>query len=72
MIRLTRRFRKQAEPADYICPRCGQLVDRLTPDHELTVNEHRLFHLAKQWGESLEGSTGWIVDDDGGLRPVTE
>ena len=56
----------------YVCPRCGQDVKRLTPADDLLVNEHRLLHLSQEWGESLESSTGWIVDDDGGLRPVAE
>ena len=71
-MRLTRRFLKRPGPTNYICPRCGQDVERPTPDDKVSVNEHRLLHLAKEWGQSLEGSTGWIVDDDGGLRPVTE
>jgi hypothetical protein len=72
---MIRRLLRRAAPEPslfYTCPRCGQDVDRLSAEDELRVNEHRLLHLAKQWGDSLEGSTGWIVDDDGGLRPVAE
>ena len=75
MNRLTRLLRRpgpEPEPVPYICSRCGQDVARLTPEDEVRVNEHRLLHLAKEWGDSLEGSTGWIVDDDGGLRPVSD
>ena len=71
MIRLRQRFRKRPpEPVGYICPWCGEYVERLSPEDKISVNEHRLLHLAKEWGDSLDGSTGWIVDDDGGLRPV--
>ena len=76
MMRLTRHFRKRPEPepdpVPYLCPRCGQGVARLTSDDKISVNEHRLLHLASEWGASLEGSTSWIVDDDGGLRPAAD
>ena len=75
MNRLTRLLKRpdaEPQPVPYICPRCGQNVARLTPEDEVRVHEHRLLHLAKQWGDSLEGSTGWVVDDDGGLRAVTD
>ena len=72
MIRLTRHFLKRHAPASYICPRCGHDVERLTPSDEVRVHEHRLLHLSKEWSESLESSTGWIIDDDGGLRPVAD
>jgi hypothetical protein len=72
VIRLTQRFRKPLEPSTYVCPRCGKDIEQLTPEDETRVNEHRLLHLANEWGDSLDGSAGWIMDEDGGLRPVAE
>jgi hypothetical protein len=74
MNRLTRRLlrRSEPEPSLYICPWCGEAVDQQGPDDDLTVNKHRLLHLAKEWGDSLEDSTGWIMDEDGGLRPLAD
>ena len=71
MLRLLGRARRQAEQApDYLCPRCGRTVARLTPDDNLTISEHRALHLAEEWRAALNRSTGWIEDPDGGLRPV--
>jgi hypothetical protein len=76
MLRRLGRVRKMDEQAgqvpDYLCPRCGQTVPRLSPGDYLSTSEHRALHLAEQWRASLDQSTGWIEDPDGGLRPVVE
>jgi hypothetical protein len=76
MLRLLARALKPAEQPeqapDYLCPRCGQLVAGLTSDDNLTIARHRALHLAEEWRASLDQSTGWIEDPDGGLRPVVE
>ena len=71
MLRLLGRTRKHAEQAPgYHCPWCGETVARLAPDDKLTISEHCALHLAEKWRASLNRSTGWIQDPDGGLRPV--
>jgi hypothetical protein len=72
MIRLARRFFSRPEPSGYICPRCGEYLEHATPEGERDINEHRLIHLADEWGASLDSSTGWTMDEDGGLRPVAD
>jgi hypothetical protein len=71
MMRLGRP--KFVEPVlDYECNRCGERLACASPEEVLQVNTHRLLHLAVQWDKSLRESTGWVTDEDGGMRPVTE
>ena len=71
MMRLGRP--KFVEPTpDYECSRCGESLACVTPGEVLRVNTHRLLHLAVEWDKSLKQTTGWITDDDGGIRPVTD
>jgi hypothetical protein len=73
VLRLPRRARKQAEPIpNYDCPRCGASLSFSKPEDKLNVSEHRVLHLAVQWGSGLRQTTGWIKDADGGLRPVVD
>jgi hypothetical protein len=71
MIRLGRP--KLVEPVlDYECNRCGESFACATPSEVMQVNTHRLLHLALEWDKSLKETTGWVTDDDGGMRPVTD
>ena len=71
MVRFGRQ--KFVEPVlDYECSRCGESFGCATPDQVMQVNSHRLLHLAVEWDKPLRQATGWIMDDDGGLRPVTD
>jgi hypothetical protein len=64
---------KFVEPVlGYECNRCGESLACVTPAEVLQVNTHRLLHLAVEWDKSLKQATGWITDDDGGMRPVTD
>jgi hypothetical protein len=64
---------KFVEPMiDYACPRCGESFACSTPEEVMRVNCHRLLHLAVEWDKPLKQATGWITDDDGGLRPVAD
>jgi hypothetical protein len=57
-------------PPTYLCPRCGQTVGSLSAGDYVTIRDHRILHMAIEWGKSLDKATGWVMDDDGGLRPV--
>ena len=71
MMRLGRP--KFVEPVlGYECNRCGESLACVTPAEVLQVNTHRLLHLAVEWDKPLRETTGWITDDDGGMRPVTD
>jgi hypothetical protein len=65
-------LRKRSAPLPYLCSHCGEYFERATQADELVIEEHRLDHLAGEWGASLDSSTGWTMDEDGGIRPVAD